>query len=215
MILAGVNLIVLIKRVAVAAFMCYNHWMYFEKIKERIHYPKLIALVSSMIAAYVLFQFGAFDMLPAIFHGKGYISLLIAGFFFAYGFTAPFAVAAFVAIAPDVNIFLGALLAGLGAFIADALIFKFIRSSFKDELDKLKLSAFMLWFKEKFDGHLGEEARKYLLWVFSGFLIASPLPDEFGVSLLGGFTELNQKVFYWLSYSLNTLGILLILLIAV
>lgn len=188
--------------------------MFLENVRERIYYPKLITLFVSIIAAYVLFKAGIFDELPKIFHGKGYISVFIAGLLFAYGFTAPFAVGALVAIAPEINVFVGALIAGMGAFISDVLIFSFVKMSFSDEFEKLKVSRFIFWLKEKFDGHFSEEVRKYLLWIFAGFLIASPLPDEFGVTLLSGFTQMNQKVFYLLAYSLNTIGIFLILLMS-
>lgn len=192
--------------------MWYNGLMGIEAITNKIHYPKLITLVTCIFAAYALFQFGAFDQLPEFLHGRGYLSVLVAGFLFAYGFTAPFAVAIFIAIAPDINMFLGALIAGFGAFIADLLIFRFIKTSFQDEFDRLKFARFMQWLKNLCDNHLSERIKKYVLWTFSGFLIASPLPDEFGVTILSGFTDINKRLFSIISYSLNTCGIFLVLL---
>jgi uncharacterized membrane protein YdjX (TVP38/TMEM64 family) len=45
----------------------------------------------------------------------------------------------------------------------------------------------------------------------AGFFIASPLPDEIGVSLLAGFTRIEEKKFALVSFALNTLGIIVLL----
>jgi len=48
--------------------------------------------------------------------------------------------------------------------------------------------------------------------IFAGFVIASPLPDEIGVSLLAGTTKISTRTFAILSYFLNTAGIFIVLL---
>lgn len=149
-----------------------------------------------------------------MFNSHGYVSIFLAGFLFAYGFTAPFAVGFFVSLAPQVNIFIAAPLAGAGALMADLVIFQFIRTSFHDELDKLKFTRFFQKIRARFDDHFSEKLKKYILWSVAGFLIASPLPDEFGVSLISGFTNLDKKIFSIISYLLNTAGILAILALA-
>lgn len=149
-----------------------------------------------------------------MFNSRGYVSIFIAGIMFAYGFTAPFAVGFFISLAPQVNIFIAAPLAGAGALMADLTIFQFIRTSFQNEFDKLKLTHLFQKIRALFDDHFGENLKKYMLWSIAGFLIASPLPDEFGVSLLSGFTTLDKKIFSIISYLLNTAGILVILALA-
>lgn len=188
--------------------------MIFTKIKEKIQYPKLTVLLISIITAYILFQAHFFQEFAKTLNAHGYLSIFLAGFLFSYGFTAPFAVGFFVSLAPEVNVFLAAPLAGVGAVLSDLLIFKFIRSSFQDEFDRLKLHWLFQKIHVLFDDHLSERIKKYILWTFAGFLIASPLPDEFGVSLISGFTDINRRVFTAISYSLNTIGILAILLLA-
>lgn len=155
-----------------------------------------------------------FSQIAELLNSHGYTAIFIAGFLFAYGFTAPLAVGFFVSLAPQVNIFLAAALAGIGALLADLLIFKFIRTSFQDEFDKFKLTHIFQFIRSAFDNHLGERIKKYLLWTIAGFLIASPLPDEFGVALISGFTVLDKKVFSAISYILNTAGIFIILALA-
>jgi hypothetical protein len=57
-----------------------------------------------------------------------------------------------------------------------------------------------------------EKLRKYLLWSFAGIIIASPVPDEFGVALVSSLTTINKKAFAILSLIANMSGILLMIL---
>lgn len=188
--------------------------MIFNKLKEKIKYPKLAILTISIITAYILFSAHFFEEFAKLLNSQGYISIFIAGFLFCYGFTAPFAVGFFISLAPGVNIFLAALLAGCGAVLGDLLIFKFIKTSFQDEFDRFKLTNFFQKMRRLFDNHVSGRLKKYVLWTFAGFLIASPLPDELGVSLISGFTTMDRRAFVVISYLLNTAGIFAILALA-
>ena len=65
---------------------------------------------------------------------------------------------------------------------------------------------------EKFIEHeLGRKITHYLLFALSGIIIASPLPDEIGVSLLAGLTHIKQKILAIVSFVLNTIGIIILL----
>ena len=55
--------------------------------------------------------------------------------------------------------------------------------------------------------------KKYLIAVIAGFIIASPLPDEIGVSLLAASRIISMKVVSAISYLLNTAGSFVILFI--
>lgn len=185
--------------------------MLLQKLKQKIQYPKLIILLITIITAYILFQAHFFLEFAKLLNSHGYISIFLAGLLFSYGFTAPFAVGFFIELASEVNIFIAAPLAGIGAVLSDLIIFKFIRVTFQDEFDKLKLHWIFQRIHQLFDDHLNEKFKKYALWTLAGFLIASPLPDEFGVSLISGFTNINRKIFGAISYILNTTGIFIIL----
>lgn len=188
--------------------------MVLNKLNEKIKYPKLALLVISIITAYIFFSAHFFEEFAKLLNTHGYISIFIAGFLFCYGFTAPFAVGFFISLAPGVNIFLAALLAGLGAVLGDLLIFKFIKTSFQDEFDRFKLTNFFQRIRGLFNNHVSDRLKKYVLWTFAGFLIASPLPDEVGVSLISGFTTIDRRAFVAISYFLNTAGIFVILALA-
>lgn len=185
------------------------------KFLKKIQYPKLLVLLLCITTAYILFRVDFFKEFAGIFNSHGYISVFLAGVLFAYGFTAPFAVGFFVSLAAQVNIFIAAPLAGAGALIGDLVIFQLIRTSFQDEFDRFKLSRLFQKIRAMFDNHFSDKLKKYVLWSVAGFLIASPLPDEFGVSLISGFTNLDKKVFIAISFLLNTMGILFIFALAV
>ena len=96
----------------------------------------------------------------------------------------------------------------------DLLIFNVIKISFNDELQRLKKTKIMREIKEIIKKDLGKRLQHYLLYVFAGILIATPLPDEAGISMLAGLTHIKQKILAPISFILHTLGILIILLLS-
>ena len=51
------------------------------------------------------------------------------------------------------------------------------------------------------------------MYAFAGILIASPLPDEAGVTMLAGLTKISVKSLALISFILNTLGIIILLIL--
>ena len=58
---------------------------------------------------------------------------------------------------------------------------------------------------------IGKRTKHYLLYAFAGLVIASPLPDEIGVSLLG-ISKIKLYKFIIISFIFNTIGVLLVIL---
>ena len=178
-----------------------------KPIKNKIKYPKLLLLILTFIVAYFIFYERNIPLFNDVLFSLGYFGILIAGIFFAYGFTAAPATIFLILLAQNENIFLSALIAGLGALIGDYLIFKLIRHSFRDEIEKLS--------NEKIIKHINKKSpsfvKKYFLPVFAGFVIASPLPDEVGVALLASSKIISSRIFFLISFILNTTGIFVIL----
>jgi hypothetical protein len=180
---------------------------------KHIKYPKLILLLCSFVLAYTLYVLGYFDPLPGMLRGYGYVSMFLGGLLFSFGFTTPFAIVIFVAMANEVHPLLGAVVAGCGAVIADMTIFGLIRFSFLDELHRLKTSVMLRMVRAQIHREtMPERIRQYVLWSIAGIIIASPLPDEFGVTLLSGLSEIKEKQFAITCFIFNTVGILIILL---
>lgn len=181
-----------------------------KKIFLKIKYPKLFLLLITFLMAYGILA--GQDFLP--FHEfllrLGYLGIFLAGILFAYGFTAAPATALLVVLSAEQNILLAGGIAGLGALVGDLVIFKWIRDSFGDEVQKLSREKEVRRMNKK----LPHVLKRYLIPVLAGFIIASPLPDEIGVSLLAVSQTISPRLFSVISYVLNTAGIIVILLIS-
>lgn len=183
-------------------------------LKKHIQYPKLLALLTTMLLSYLLFKFNFFSETVLVLNSRGYVSVFIAGLLFSYGFTAPFALGLFATVANDVNILFASFLGALGAVASDILIFQFIRTSFIDEIEKLKMTALFQRIHIAFHNHVSDKVKRYVLLTCAGFLIASPFPDEFGVSLISGFTKISGMSFAIIAFGCDFLGILIIFALA-
>lgn len=172
-------------------------------------YPKFLLLFITFIIAYLLFNSRDYGPFQDFIVGLGYSGTFVAGILFAYGFTSAPATAIFLILAEHQNIYLASFIGGLGALIGDLFIFSLIRSSFADEIKKLTRERIVHYFSNKLPGII----KKYTLPVAAGFIIASPLPDEIGVSLLAASTVVSTKAFMMISYLLNTVGIFAIYLV--
>ncbi len=134
----------------------------------------------------------------------------IAGIFFTSAFTTAPAIVALGQIAQMQSLFLTALLGGLGAVLGDLLIFRFLRDKLGEHLAEL--------IKEKGYGRRIKTLFKlklfrWLTFLVGGFIIASPLPDELGIGLMG-FAKMKTTTFIVISFVFNFLGIVVIGLLA-
>ena len=174
-----------------------------------IKYPKFLLLFITFLIAYLLFYERNYQPFHDFIISMGYAGAFIAGIFFAYGFTAAPATVILLILAKDQNILLAGLIGGFGALIGDLIIFNFVRYSLDDEIKKLSKEKIVLYINHKTSNLF----KKYLVPVVAGFIIASPLPDEIGVSLLAASRSISIKIFSVISYLLNTAGIFVILFI--
>jgi uncharacterized membrane protein YeaQ/YmgE (transglycosylase-associated protein family) len=129
--------------------------------------------------------------------------------FFTSVFTTAIATVILGEIAQEQNIFLTAVLGGAGAVIGDFIIFRFMRDHLAGDFDGfLKASKLRRW---RLILHRG-----FFRWLFlfiGAMIIASPLPDELGLAFMG-FSKMRTTPFLVTSFVLNTLGILVIGLVA-
>ncbi|MEK6892248.1 MAG: hypothetical protein AABX25_03625 [Nanoarchaeota archaeon] len=172
-------------------------------------YPKFLLLFITIIIAYIMFYGKTYPPLQNFLSSAGYLGTFISGIFFVYGFTAAPATVILLVLAKEQNIWVAGLIGGLGALIGDLIIFKFLRVSFADEVSRLMHEKLI----SKVNKKVPNIFKKYLIPVFAGFIIASPLPDEIGVALLAINQNISMKIFTIISYVLNTIGIYVILLI--
>ncbi len=139
------------------------------------------------------------------------LSSFIAGFFFTSAFTTAPAVVALGQIAKNGSLFYTAFFGALGSLFGDLIIFRFIRDRLTDHMHEL-LKKDKWWRRIH---HLTFNLRyfRWLTFLMGGVIIASPLPDELGISLLG-LSKMKTKHFIPISFIFNFMGILLIGILA-
>jgi len=188
----------------------------FEMIRKELKlltgfdYPKLTFLILAIIASYIIFSNSSVQNVIEHLDSAGYVGAFLAGIFFTFGFTSPFSAGYFITLNPS-NIWLAGILGGVGAMLGDLFIFQIIRVSFMDEFERLKRTKIMKKLSELIEKTLGHKIKIYLMYIFAGILIASPLPDEAGVIMLAGLTKIKSNILAIISFILNTTGILILL----
>jgi len=176
------------------------------------HYPKISFLAILIILAYIVFRNPYVQGLVASLGALEYIGVFIAGMFFTFGFTTPFAAGFFIVLNPA-HPFLVAIIAGGGAVLGDLFIFSLIRFSFIDEFNRLERTSIIKGIRNEMKLHFSKRIRLYLLYALAGFIIASPIPDEAGVIMLAGLTNIKPRVMAIISFIFNSLGIFILCLI--
>lgn len=133
-------------------------------------------------------------------------SAFIAGMFFTSIFTTAPAIAALGEISLIQGVLYTAFFGAIGSVLGDLIIFRFVRDRFSEHVSEILMHQsvwrrFHLLFKRRFF--------RWLTFLVGGFILASPLPDELGIAVLG-FSKMRIKYFALLSFFFNFLGILLI-----
>lgn len=179
-------------------------------LNKRYLLQDLLIIVSSIIFAYVLVKTEAISLVLATTQEFEIVGSFIAGLFFTSVFTTAPAIVALGELSLASTLLPVAFFGALGAVIGDLVIFSFIRDRFSDHLMEVM--------------HLKKEGKKIKIrnhlrlfrWVsffVGGIILASPLPDEIGIGLLG-FSKMDLKWFIPTSFTFNFIGIMLIGIIA-
>lgn len=172
-------------------------------------YRKIALLIFVSAISYFLFKTPEVQSLVSSLDNLEYLGIFIAGIFFTFGFTTPLAIGFFIILNPE-NLFLTAIIGGLGAVVGDLAIFSLIRFSFMDEFKRLQKTKILVLTNNQIKKHLGNKIRLYLLYALAGVIIASPLPDEVGVTMLAGLTKIKPSIMVLTSFVFNSLGIFII-----
>jgi len=138
-----------------------------------------------------------------------YIGALIAGSLFVSSFTVATAIVIIGVLVENIHPLALGLIGGIGAVVGDFLVFKLVKDHLADEVALLIGREGITYIKTVIRS-------RYIAWtlpIIGALIIASPLPDEFGVSLLG-FSKMSDAKFMLISFVANSLGILAIASVA-
>lgn len=166
-------------------------------------------VVLSVLIAIVLTKTGVLVDILASSKKLELFGSFVAGMFFTSVFTAAPATVVLTEIAQINSVIWVALFGGAGALIGDLIIFRFIKNRLSEDI-------LYLLKKSKSERLISIFRLRIFRWsmAFLGALvIASPLPDELGLAMLG-FSKMKISLFIPISFLLNSLGILVIGLIA-
>ena len=166
-------------------------------------------VLASIAVAWAIVRFGAVDALLAYLGDGVLLTGFIAGMFFTSVMTTAPAMAVLGVLSFHVNPLLLAVVGGAGAVCGDYIIFAFVRDRLGDDFAYLiKRTGTPRFFKI-----FHRKTFRWMLPFIGGLIIASPLPDELGLALLG-LARMRTSRFLLLSFAFNSIGILLIALAA-
>ena len=169
-------------------------------------FKNLTLLGLSILLAFFLSKLEIFHRLLLNLGTLGYFGAFVGGMLFVSTFTVATGAVILLVLAESLQPIEIGLIAGLGAVLGDLAIFKFVKN---------KLTKELVYIYNHINGHKHFTRvlhSKYFSWtlpVIGALIIASPLPDELGVSLLG-ISKMKSLQFLLISFALNAVGIFLV-----
>ncbi len=175
------------------------------KKSSRWRYKNTTLLVLSLVALFYVADTEVAHALIKQIGSYGYLGAVITGVFFVSTFTVAPASVVLFHLAQEFDPILIALCAGAGAAIGDLLIFRFLKDRVFDELTPL--------FRKFGNSHVSRVFKTpYFAWllpVIGAIIIASPIPDEIGIGLMG-LSKIRFWQFMLLAFVLNAAGIFIV-----
>lgn len=169
-------------------------------------YKNLMVIFFGIAFAIVLSRIEAFSSFLLHLGGFGYIGAFFGGILFVSTFTVATGALILSVFAEKLRPLEIGLIAGLGAVIGDLVIFRLVKDSLSEEIEDIYKS---LDRKRHIKRLFRSKYFNWMLPVLGAIIIASPLPDELGVSLMG-ISKMKTVPFAIISFFLNFLGIFLI-----
>ncbi len=160
----------------------------------------------SIVIALILAKTGVLISILTATQSLEILGSFIAGVFFTSIFTMAPAMVALGQIAQHNSIWVTAFFGGLGAVVGDLIIFRFVRDKLSEHLSQLLQEKGI---SKRIKAIFEVKLFRWLTFLLGALIIASPLPDELGISLLG-FSKMRTSWFIPLSFIANFGGILLI-----
>ena len=172
-------------------------------------YKNLTILAISITAAILLSRFETFHTFLLQLGNLGYLGAFLAGILFVSIFTVATSAVILLVLAEELSPIGIGLVAGLGAVIGDYIIFRFLNGRLIEEIEPIYASLGGNYISRTIKAILETKYFNWLIPVIGAIIIASPLPDEIGISLMG-ISKMKNGKFLLISFALNSIGIFLI-----
>jgi len=171
-------------------------------IQQKHLLQDIVFLLISISIAFFISISGVVHEFVLTFGGLHWLGIVISGMFFTSIFTAVPAIILLGQFAQTTPILILALLGGLGAVIGDYILFRLMKDRIREDFDYILSFRKENRFTKIFDTRLF----RFFVPFLGAAIIASPLPDEIGIAMLG-LANMNSRVFLFISFVLNVAGI--------
>ena len=175
-------------------------------------YKYTLGFILAIVFAIGLFATHTFERIVISLGDYGYVSAFVAGGFFAYTFTAPSAALYLVRLGEHLNPWVLAIIAGVGAMSSDLMLYRLVRDGLLSEIKSLATLIIPVHRMEQMENITKKKVFLWTMPFLASILIASPLPDELGVTLFG-VINFKPKYLSVITFLLNALGILTLIFI--
>lgn len=165
-------------------------------------YTNILFIGIGILATVILAKTPVFSALLLNLGKFSYLGAFVAGALFVCTPTAAIGALTLVILSKELAIIPLCLIAGFGAVTADLLMFHFFRDNLFVELEDI----YNQMHGRKLSHIFHSKLFRWTLPVIGAIIIASPLPDELGVGLMG-ISKLSTWRFSLLSWVLNSVGI--------
>jgi len=169
----------------------------------------LSLILTSVVVSILLIKLGLVEYSLALSANAGIVGSFVAGLFFTSLFTTVPAIAVLGEIATTQSLFLTAFVGAIGAVMGDLVLFTFLKGHVSNNIDELLKEKHIRRFTSVFRLPLF----KWVTPFIGALVIASPLPDELGLTLMG-VSRLSPAALIPISFVMNFIGIMLIGLVA-
>jgi len=170
----------------------------------------LLIICFSVLIAFLLIRFGVVQDVVSSVNELKIIGSFIAGFFFTSAFTIAPAAIALTEISQSTSPVTVAFWGALGSLVGDLVIYLFVRDRFSDDLIEV-LHTFKN--ERKIKNFFKKGFFRWLSPVLGALIIASPLPDELAIALMG-ISKVRMSLFIPIVFVMSFFGILILGLIA-
>ncbi len=177
---------------------------------KKLHLIKDVAILALSIAfAIILAKNGFWESIITTYQELRFIGSFVVGMFFTSILTTAPAIIMLAELSQKFPLLEVAFFGGLGAVVGDLIIFLFIRESVMEDISYLLK-------KSKLErlGHIFRlKTFRRLIFLLGGLVLASPLPDELGLAMMG-LSKTRTLIFIPTAFIFNFLGIMAIGIIA-